>query len=559
MTPGREKVLASRLDRRIYLLLTAALASSQYAHSSAQNISSLIAAHLEAHDLSALHASSDGERARVATMYERSAFQPLWVDAAGKRTVRAREASEILGNADDDGLDPGDYATGSLNDLAAALDLAAYPPLEWAARYELALSTAMLRYLGDVRHGAIDPRRLGIALPAPVNRDDDVVTCLREAVDRGSVVGAVECSRPVINDYSLLRAALDRYRRIAAPVDVWTPGSATLHPGDQFKGAAQLRARLTAFGDLSSASSAGESGVYGGALVDGIKRFQSRHGLDADGVIGRATWSELAVPAERRARQIELALERLRWLPHQIDGPLLVLNIPMFELRGWDDGWRGAPAFMMKAIVGRPVTPTLVLGATLESVIFRPYWNVPPSILRDELLPALRKDPRLLERENMQIVQGAGDDARPVPATEDNLARLAGGALRLRQRPGPKNALGLIKFMLPNEENVYLHGTPAQGLFARNQRAFSHGCVRVEDPAALAEWVLAGSGEWSRDRILQTISNTTVVSRPVPAPRQIQVMLVYATAAAAADGSVRFAADIYDKDAALDWALRSRR
>jgi murein L,D-transpeptidase YcbB/YkuD len=159
----------------------------------------------------------------------------------------------------------------------------------------------------------------------------------------------------------------------------------------------------------------------------------------------------------------------------------------------------------------------------------------------------------------MQIVQGAGDDARPVPATEDNLARLAGGALRLRQRPGPKNALGLIKFMLPNEENVYLHGTPAQGLFARNQRAFSHGCVRVEDPAALAEWVLAGSGEWSRDRILQTISNTTVVSRPVPAPRQIQVMLVYATAAAAADGSVRFAADIYDKDAALDWALRSRR
>jgi murein L,D-transpeptidase YcbB/YkuD len=550
--------LANRPDRRIYLLLTATLSTWQYAHSSAQNISSSIEAHLEAHGLSALYFSSAAERARVATMYERSAFQPIWIDAAGRRTVRAREASEILRNAADDGLDPGDYATGSLNDLAAALDVAPHPPLDRAAGYELALSAAMLRYLGDVRHGAIDPRRLGIALPAPVDRDD-VVTCLREAVDSGSVGGAVECSRPVMKEYSLLRAVLNRYRRIAATIEVWRPDAATLHPGDRFEGATRLRARLIAFGDLSSVPSAGELGVYDGALVDGIKRFQSRHGLDADGVIGNATWRELSVPAGQRARQIELALERLRWLPHQIDGALLVLNIPMFELHGWDDGWQGAPAFTMKAIVGRPVTPTPVLGATLEAVIFRPYWNVPPSILRHELLPALRKDVRLLEREDMQIVEGDGDDALPVAATEDNLARLARGALRLRQRPGPKNALGLIKFMLPNEQNVYLHGTPAQRLFARSQRAFSHGCVRVEDPAALAEWVFAGSGEWSRDRILQTISDTAVVSRRVRVPRQIQVMLVYLTAAAAGEGSVRFAADIYGKDTALDGAMRSRR
>ena len=298
-------------------------------------------------------------------------------------------------------------------------------------------------------------------------------------------------------------------------------------------------------------------GVYSGALVDGVRRFQSRHGLDVDGVIGRATWSELSVPPARRARQIELALERLRWLPHQIDAALLVLNIPMFELRGWDHGWMGDPAFTMKAIVGRPVTPTPVLSGTMESVIFRPYWNVPRSILRQELLPSLRKDPGLLVREDMEIVRGEGDDADVVAATADNLDLLARGKLRLRQRPGVKNALGFIKFVLPNEEYVYLHGTPAQRLFARSRRAFSHGCVRVEDPVALAEWVFTGSGEWSRERILNTIA-APEISIKVRLPREIQVLLVYTTATAVADGSVQFRPDIYNKDAALDRALRGR-
>jgi murein L,D-transpeptidase YcbB/YkuD len=297
-------------------------------------------------------------------------------------------------------------------------------------------------------------------------------------------------------------------------------------------------------------------GVYTGALVDGIKRFQSRHGLDVDGVIGRATWRELSIPTAQRARQIELALERLRWLPHQIEGPLIVLNVPMFELRGWDHGWRGAPAFTMKAIVGRPETPTPVLNETMESVIFRPYWNVPFSILQHEYLPALRKDPGMLGREDMEIVRGEGDDARPVIPTDDNLDLLARGALRLRQRPGAKNALSFIKFVLPNEENVYLHGTPAQRLFARSRRAFSHGCVRVEDQVGLAEWVFAGSGEWSRERILEEMANPAIISRRVRLPRPIQVIAVYITAVATPEGSVRFGPDLYEQDAALDRALR---
>jgi murein L,D-transpeptidase YcbB/YkuD len=391
--------------------------------------------------------------------------------------------------------------------------------MEQASQYELALSAAMLRYLDDLRHGVIDPRTLGIGLPAPADRDD-VVRCLHGAVDRGRLGGAVECARPVMEEYRLLRAALKRHRTLAAALAASPPLTATLHPGDRFAGAARLRARLNAFGDLTSAPSAPVNiGVYSGSLVEGVKHFQSRHGLDADGVIGRATWRELSVPPAHRARQIELALERLRWLPHQIDAALLVLNIPLFELRGWDHGWMGDPAFTMKAIVGRPVTPTPVLRGTMESVIFRPYWNVPRSILRQEFLPTLWKDPGLLVREDMEIVRGDGDDADVVAATAHNLDLLDRGRLRLRQRPGPKNALGFIKFVLPNEEYVYLHGTPAQRLFARSQRAFSHGCVRVEDPVALAEWVFAGSNEWNRERITETISTSTVISRSWSTPR----------------------------------------
>jgi murein L,D-transpeptidase YcbB/YkuD len=412
--------------------------------------------------------------------------------------------------------------------------------------------------LNDVRHGAIDPRRLGVGHPASTSRDE-VVSCLRDAVDRGPIADALQCARPVMEEYELLRSALTRYRTLTAIADAWTSPTDTIHPGDRFAGAVRLRVRLIAFGDLPSAESGEvDPGVYSGALVEGVKRFQSRHGLDVDGVIGRATWGELSVPPAQRARQIELALERLRWLPREIDAPLLVLNVPMFELRAWDHGWRGDPAFTMKAIVGRPVTPTPAFSKTIKSVIFRPYWNVPRSILRQELLPALEKDPGLLGRDDMEIVRGEGDDADVVAATKDNLEQLARGALRLRQRPGPKNALGFIKFMLPNEEQVYLHGTPAQRLFARSRRAFSHGCVRVEDAVALAEWVFMASGEWSRKRILETISNPAVVSRKVRLQRQIHVIFVYTTAGATPDGAVRFAPDIYSQDAALDRALRGR-
>jgi murein L,D-transpeptidase YcbB/YkuD len=255
-------------------------------------------------------------------------------------------------------------------------------------------------------------------------------------------------------------------------------------------------------------------------------------------------------------RQIELALERLRWLPHLGDQRLIALNIPMFRLWAWDTIPRsGVPLFGMDVIVGRALrTQTPVFGEQMREVIFRPYWNVPRSILRNEVLPRIARDPEYLRREDMEIVRGEGDDASHVDFSPEALEELRRGRLRVRQRPGPKNALGLIKFVFPNREDVYMHGTPAQALFARSRRDFSHGCVRVADPVALAEWVLQDRPEWTRDRILAATMGSQTIH--VKVPRPIQVLLFYTTAAVMPeDGTIHFPEDIYRHDLRLDRAI----
>jgi murein L,D-transpeptidase YcbB/YkuD len=351
---------------------------------------------------------------------------------------------------------------------------------------------------------------------------------------------------------------LARYRALAADPSLGTlpEFAATVRPGDSYTGLPLLQHRLAAFGDLTADVTPAEPLVYRGAVVEAIKHFQVRHGLEPDGVLGKATQTALRVPIAARVRQIELALERLRWLPHLGDERFVAVNIPMFRLWAWDSiPPAGTPSFDMGVIVGRALsTQTPVFVEEMRSVIFRPYWNVPSSILRHEILPALVRDPDYLRRQNMEIVSGAGDDARLVPLTGENLERLRQGRLRVRQRPGPNNALGLVKFVFPNDENVYMHGTPAMELFSRFRRDFSHGCVRLEDPVALAEWVLKDQPEWSRDRIVAAMQGSGPLR--VNLRRPIQVILFYITAVVMpADGTVRFAEDIYGHDARLEKEL----
>jgi murein L,D-transpeptidase YcbB/YkuD len=283
-----------------------------------------------------------------------------------------------------------------------------------------------------------------------------------------------------------------------------------------------------------------------------------RHGLEPDGILGQRTLAALQTPLAWRVRQIELALERLRWLPKVGDKRLVIINIPMFRLWAWD--WTpDRPSFSMGVIVGRAVgTQTPVFVAEIQHIIFRPYWNVPESILREEILPTVERDPDYLRRQDMEVVRGPGDDAQVVDVTSDTIAELRRGALRVRQRPGPRNALGLIKFVMPNEEDVYMHGTPAQELFARSRRDFSHGCVRVEDPIALAEWALNDVPGWTRETILATMAEP--LSSQVKLSRPVQVILFYTTAAVMPeDGTIWFAEDIYGHDRRLDRALAARR
>ena len=299
--------------------------------------------------------------------------------------------------------------------------------------------------------------------------------------------------------------------------------------------------------------------VYDGDLIEGVKRFQLRHGLTGDGVLGKGTQAALAVPLAWRVRQIELALERLRWAPHLDPSRFLAVNIPMYRLWVWNGiPSNGAPAWGMNVIVGRALDhSTPVFVEQMRSVVFRPYWNVPPSILRGEILPALRRDPGYLARQNMEVVAGQGDDAPALAFGPESIDLLAQGKLRVRQRPGPRNALGLLKFVFPNDDNIYLHSTPSQALFSRSRRDFSHGCVRVEEPAKLAAWALEGQEGWTRERVAAAVAGDRQVR--VGLARPIQVVLFYVTAAVMPeDGTVHFAEDIYGHDARLDRALVER-
>ena len=510
----------------------------------------------------ALGVVTRAERAELHELYQPGGYSPLWLDAAGRPDRNARDALSLLNAAADEGLDPADYRRGHLETLTARFQTASPALPANRARFDVALSSGVLRYLRHLHMGRVDPRTIGFRLNAPVDHHD-FPAMLRVALGDHRVAETAADLTPPLAQYRALRAMLARYRSLAADPTRESPPLVTtaVRPGDAYAGFGILYRELATFGDLPTAIPApAGSGPYEGALVDGVKRFQVRHGLEPDGILGKSTVAALRVPITWRVRQIELALERLRWLPHLGDERLIVMNIPMFRLWAWDGiPPNGAPLFGMDVIVGRALnTQTPVFVEEMREVIFRPYWNVPRSILRHETLPALARDPDYLRKQNMEIVRGPGDNAQVVEATPENIARLSDGSLRVRQRPGPKNALGLIKFAFPNQENVYMHGTPAQALFARSRRDFSHGCVRVEDPVALAEWVLRDRPEWTRERILAATRGAQSIYVKLAQP--IQVILFYTTAAVMPeDNTIRFADDIYRHDARLDRALTSRR
>ena len=310
----------------------------------------------------------------------------------------------------------------------------------------------------------------------------------------------------------------------------------------------QLAARLAVTGEIASAPQGIEPELYEGAIVDAVKRFQRRHGLEPDGVIGTQTLVALNIPVEQRLRQIVLAMERWRWMPEELGAHYVLVNIAGFQLRRIE---QGKLKEKMRVIVGKPYRRTPVFSDTMKYVEINPFWTVPYSIATRDKLPVLKKNPASLAGAGFEAFNGS----QKISLTGVDWSRYSGRnfPFTLRQKPGPKNALGRVKFMFPNRFNVYLHDTPQRGLFEKTTRAFSSGCIRLHRPIDLADQLLSQESGWSRPRIesVLTSGKRTVVSLTKP----IAVHLTYSTAWRGEDGSIQFRNDIYRRDLRLYKAL----
>lgn len=497
-------------------------------------------------------------RAEVERLYERAGWQPLWLDDS-RPTAAAKMLIARLAAADSLGLDPADYDGAWLGQRARELGSPASPPeADALARFDLGLSVAAVRFVSALHRGRVSPRvvHAQLFLPRSYLAAEMAVDSLRDAARQGPLL---ERLQPRLHHYQLLKNGLARYRALARDSSLLPLPAMprVVKPGQPLAAAARLRRLLATTGDLAASPGTDGTGaaVYSADLVAAVKRFQVRQGFSPDGVIGPATAERLNRPFAERVTQIELGLERFRWLPLSFPVPPILVNIPAFRLyafRGATD--REDEMLTMDVVVGGAFDRnTPVFAANLRYLVFRPFWDVPVSIMKAELGPRAMREPAYLKDEDMVLVSGEGEDAKELPASRENLARIGQG-VRVRQVPGPKNALGLVKFMLPNAHDVYLHDTPGKGVFARIRRDASHGCIRLSDPVALAAHVLRDQPDWTVERIRAAMQgeddNRVNLSGPVP------VCIVYTTAFASEDGEVFFYPDVYGLDGELARLLK---
>jgi murein L,D-transpeptidase YcbB/YkuD len=494
-------------------------------------------------------------------LYAAESDRLVWFEE-GRSRPALPSAIDSLARAHEYALKPSDYDAARIQEEWKRLQIE--PPLEAPDRalFDLAVSVGILREMQAVHSGRVDPRILDWGFDVSPKKRLGRADLLRGALDGAGIPALLESLEPSFPHYQRNRRTLAHYRRLAEAgepelVPPLPKGQRKVEPGVPWEGVFPMRARLEIFGDLESGSPVATAPdgtpLYEGALVDAVKRFQVRHILDADGVVGAATITALNVPVAARVRQLEMAMERGRWLPRLDDAPSIFVNVPLFRL--WaSDPLHGEEPVRMKVVVGKSLrhhTPMFI--ENMQYVIFRPYWNPPPSIVKNEILPSIRRDPAYFEKEDLEIVASGETDAEALPPTPENLEAVARGRLFIRQKPGPGNSLGLAKFIFPNRANVYMHGTPAGYLFARTRRDFSHGCIRVEDPTTLAEWVLHEVPGWTRERIEAAMQGDGPTQVNLPEP--LRVVIFYDTVHVNSENVVHFVSDIYGHDRVLDEVL----
>jgi L,D-transpeptidase YcbB len=462
----------------------------------------------------------------VRTFYRDAGYRPVW---SAPRAVLPTAAALVafVDRLAGDGLEPDDYHARPLHRL---LDPRRRLSLGDRAELDLLLTDAFLTAGRDLAGGRVPPRAVHPGW-STAGRSADFPALLAQALARGQVAEALTALRPQGAQYARLRQALARYRQIDAQGGWPTVPRRTLHPGDTGHEVVVLRVRLATEASLPAG---GDTARYDSTLVDAVQRFQRRSGIGDDGTVGPATRDALNIPAHRRVRQLRASLERERWLPVSLGRRYVAVWIPAFELEAVDGG---RVALESRVIGGKAGWHTPIFSAPMQTVIFNPYWNIPPSILAKEVLPRQRRDPSYFGRDGIEAVRD-------------------GGTVRYRQVPGPRNPLGAVKLVFPNPYNVYLHDTSSPSLFERDERAFSHGCVRVEKALELAAFALAETPGWTPESVAAATrrrgERTVRLAEPIP------VYVFYRTAWVDDDGAVQFRRDLYELDARLERALASR-
>ncbi|MCC6737285.1 MAG: L,D-transpeptidase family protein [Bauldia sp.] len=470
----------------------------------------------------------DGIRA----FYAERGFAPAWI-VRGRLSADARAIIARLGEAADDGLDPAAYAPPD-PDFGMTASLSA----DMIAAAEIEMSVAVAAYVREAYAGRLDPR----ALDPNLDMDRHLPNIAAALADIGAAddgVAALAAYNPQHPGYVALRAALAEARGAPAIARVVIPAGPTLRPGDTDERVGLLRTRL----DVATVTT--EPSVYDETLVQAVRAFQTRAGLIVDGIIGPNTIGALNGPAVDPVGEIIANMERYRWLPRDLGSYYVQVNIPEYLVRIFD---RGEEVWETRVVVGQPANETPVFSDRMEYFVVNPYWNVPPSIVANELLPQLRADPGYFVRGAFDVFY-RGNLVDPYSV---NWYAVTAGQVSIRQRPGPSNALGQIKFMFPNSHNVYLHDTPSKSLFQRDARAFSHGCVRVMNPMDFAEALLRYEESVSRQSLEAMFGPT---ERQVNLNHPINVHLTYFTAVFDDAGNLQFKPDIYGHSARVREAL----
>ena len=470
---------------------------------------------------------SDDQWKHVKKLYAAFGQQLLWLDAKGVHQPRVKALLTTVAGADSDAIDLTKFPLPELNRTIAALG--DKPTAQQLAEADVMLSSTFAEYGETMFNGQVDPVGLGQAWHINTT-ETKVDSALSLSMREDDFSAALQRMRPQDPAYDSLRMELANYRALAAKGG-WQPipsGGLLKRGSRDATRIAALRARLKAEGYLADDSTTAP--VFDKAVSAAIAQYQARHSIMVDSALGAETLESMNLPTDYRVAQIAANLERYRWMPRDLGQRYVLVNVPQFYLHAFDSGQKSLD---MKVIVGKEYEDkaTPVFADSMETVVFRPYWNVTPTIAAKEIFPKAAADPNYLAANNMEVYNDHGRQA-------------------VRQLPGDKNSLGLVKFLFPNDFNIYLHDTPEHGLFNKDERAFSHGCIRVEKPAELAQWVLG----WDAGRVDAAMHGQD--NHAVQLPKKIPVYIVYFTAFVQ-DGHLNFGNDLYDRDSKLVAEMKS--